>query len=268
MAVYNPRVAHDVAVSTFRIRAYEIRPKDPFIFVSRIISPDYVDIRLFAGSPRERSQVVGHLSDVTRNLNPDVIGSYVTADVPFASMVADRLSLPLFYMREEDKAHGRERNIEGMREEDISGREVLHIGDLITRGNTAVSLTNGVRNIEGRISCHLVIFDRLQGGSQVLTALNPPISVMSLCEMDNNFYQAGLDSGDVNQADVDEVFRYRQNQKEWAIEFLTQNPEWLKNKIGRSVRNGRLTKKDALEVLTLGYRDVPELRGLREEVLK
>lgn len=266
MTVYKSQVAKEVSGAIFRGKSYEIRSKDPFIYVSRIISPDYIDIRLIAGSPKERWQVVGHLGDVASSLNPDIIGSYVTADVPFASMVAHQLQLPLFYMREDDKAHGRERVIEGMRDENIQGKEVLHIGDLITRGTTAFTLSNGVRNVGGRISYHLVIFDRLQGGSETLASLDPPVQLISLCEMDGNFYQAGLDSGVITQQDLDEVLRYRQDQRKWAIEFLTQNPDWLRNKIGQQVENGRLKKRDALEVLTVGYRNSPELDDLRKQI--
>ena len=160
--LHNKGTSRDVAVSIMRSKAYEIRPNDPFIYASRIISPDYVDVRLLAGDPEERSRVIGYLSGVASSLKPDIIGSHVTADVPFASMVADRLGLPLFYMRGEEKMHGKGKNIEGMREESIRGRNVLHVGDLLTKGTTSISFAEGTRSVGGLENSSLDINLRLK----------------------------------------------------------------------------------------------------------
>ncbi len=67
----------------------------------------------------------------------DNIAGGETAGIPFAALVAERMALPMTYVRKKPKGYGRNARIEGAMTE---GQRVLLVEDLTTDGGSKLSL--------------------------------------------------------------------------------------------------------------------------------
>jgi orotate phosphoribosyltransferase len=253
-----PETQEITAKAVHEARAYQVRPDHPFIYVSRIISPDYVDIRLLNGRPNQRDVVVEQLLKVVDSTGPDfyAVCGYVTADLTYGGLVADRMRKPYFYVRGSEKGHGKGKLIEGIPEEELAGKVNLHVGDLLTKATSAKDLAKAVREVGSNVQYHVPIFDRLQGGREALAEIG--IEVRPTCIMDNSFYQTGIDYGLITREDLAEVRRYREDSGAWARTYLEEHPDFFKRELERpgAIVDGHIRVPDAIEVLTVGYQDL------------
>ncbi len=260
MSLFDRQVADDVARMTHAIKSYVIRPDRPFIYNSRIISPDYQDMRRFAmyAGPRERLiQYFLEALDST-GVDFDIIAGHESADIPFQAIVADRLRKPALVVRKEAKGHGMGEKLMGAYPDEIKGKNVVHVGDLMTKAKAACNVAFEVRGCGGYMDFHVVGFDRLQGGEETLAKLEPHVNAISLCEKDDSFYQVGLDMAAISKEDLGAVREYgttEESQRVWATKFLRGHPEFFENELKQpgAVVDGEIKKPDALEVLTKGY---------------
>ena len=96
-----------------------------------------------------------------------MIAGGVTAGVPFAALVADRLELPLVYVRAEAKAHGTAGRIEGGA---VAGERVLLIGDLISTAGSILAFAQVLRAAGAQVDSVSVLFSRADAAARrVLT---------------------------------------------------------------------------------------------------
>src|SRR5579862_8886571 len=93
------------------------RPEDPFVFTSGLRSPVYIDCRRLISFPRARKKLMAMAAELierhTGFESLDAIAGGETAGIPFAAWIADRLSLPMLYVRKQPKGFGRNAQIEG-----------------------------------------------------------------------------------------------------------------------------------------------------------
>jgi uridine monophosphate synthetase len=90
-----------------------------------------------------------------------------TAGVPFATVVSQKLGIPLIYYRQARKEHGVRKKIEGILERND---RVLIIDDLITTGESVIESAEVVRDQGGVVNELVVLLDREQGGREKLKA--------------------------------------------------------------------------------------------------
>lgn len=64
-----------------------------------------------------------------------MIAGTATAGIPHAALAADRLNLPMCYVRSKPKAHGKGNQIEGAV---VKGQKVVVIEDLISTGGSVL----------------------------------------------------------------------------------------------------------------------------------
>ena len=86
---------------------------------------------------------------------PDVIAGGETAGIPFAAWIAERLGLPMIYVRKKPKGFGRNAQIEGTFHE---GAKVLLVEDLATDGGSKVNFIEALRAAGAEVSDAFVIF--------------------------------------------------------------------------------------------------------------
>ena len=90
-----------------------------------------------------------------------------TAGIPFAAWMADRLMLPMQYVRKKPKGFGRNAQIEGHLE---PGERVLLVEDLTTDGRSKVNFCNALREAGATVEhCFVVFFyDIFPEGQKIL----------------------------------------------------------------------------------------------------
>jgi orotate phosphoribosyltransferase len=141
------------------IEAVHLNSADPFILASGLPSPTYIDCRKLISYPRIRSTLMDFLTvTVMRNAGFEVFDNIAggeTAGIPFAALVAERMGLPMTYVRKKPKGYGRNARIEGVMGE---GDRVLLVEDLTTDGGSKLSFVDAIRETGASCAHTAVIF--------------------------------------------------------------------------------------------------------------
>ncbi len=141
------------------VGAINFNADKPFIFTSGWASPVYIDCRKLIYYPRVRETLVEFAtSTVLREIgfeSIDVIAGGETAGIPFAAWIADRLMLPMQYVRKKPKGFGRNAQIEGDLRE---GARTLLVEDLTTDGRSKVNFCKALRQAGVVVEHAFVIF--------------------------------------------------------------------------------------------------------------
>lgn len=148
---------HEIAEALLDIKAVILSLNPPFTWVSGIKSPIYCDNRMLISYPDARNKVVNRFVQAIEAMDekPELIAGTATSGIPFAAWVADRLNLPMCYVRAEKKEHGRGKAIEGRVP---SGSRVLVIEDLISTGKSSVAVVRNLQDVEAKVIGVLAIF--------------------------------------------------------------------------------------------------------------
>ena len=148
-----PEMARLTARMLLDIGAVHFNATTPFILASGLPSPTYIDCRKLISYPRIRSVLMDFLTcTVLRDAGMeafDNIAGGETAGIPFAALVAERLALPMTYIRKKPKGYGRNARIEGVM---TPGQRVLLVEDLTTDGGSKLSFVEAIR--ETGATCH------------------------------------------------------------------------------------------------------------------
>ncbi|MCP3970898.1 MAG: orotate phosphoribosyltransferase [Rhodobacteraceae bacterium] len=152
-------IARLSAAMLLEIGAVDFNARDPFIYASGLPGPTYVDCRKLISFPRIRSTLMDFLAvTVMREAGFeafDNIAGGETAGIPFAALVAERLALPMTYVRKKPKGYGRNARIEGAMSE---GQSVLLVEDLTTDGGSKISFVDAIRETGAACAHTAVIF--------------------------------------------------------------------------------------------------------------
>ncbi|MBO9450321.1 orotate phosphoribosyltransferase [Tropicibacter sp. R16_0] len=152
-------IARLTARMLLEIKAVHFNSREPFTLASGLPSPTYIDCRKLISYPRIRSTLMDFLTvTVMRNAGFeafDNIAGGETAGIPFAAFVAERMALPMTYVRKKPKGYGRNARIEGEMSE---GERVLLVEDLTTDGGSKLSFVDAIRDTGATCGHTAVIF--------------------------------------------------------------------------------------------------------------
>ena len=152
-------IARLTARMLLEIKAVHFNAADPFTLASGLPSPTYIDCRKLISHPRIRSTVMDFMvTTVMRDAGFeafDNIAGGETAGIPFAALVAERMALPMSYVRKKPKGYGRNARIEGDMSE---GQRVLLVEDLTTDGGSKLSFVDAIRETGATCAHTAVIF--------------------------------------------------------------------------------------------------------------
>lgn len=134
-----------------RLKAVTLKPKKPYKFASGILSPVYTDCRVLMAYPDERRQIRDlYIEAIEKSGVPyEVIAGTATAGIPHAAWIADKLNLPMVYVRGKAKDHGKENLMEGILK---PGQKAVVIEDLVSTGESAINSVNAIRAAGGQVS--------------------------------------------------------------------------------------------------------------------
>jgi orotate phosphoribosyltransferase len=158
---YPPKeeIARLTARMLLEIQAVHFNAETPFTFASGLKAPTYIDCRKLISYPRIRATLMDFLAvTVMREAGFeafDNIAGGETAGIPFAALLAERLALPMTYVRKKPKGYGRNARIEGVMTE---GQKVLLVEDLTTDGGSKLSFVDAIRETGATCDHTAVIF--------------------------------------------------------------------------------------------------------------
>jgi len=139
-------IAQTTARMLLEVKAVLFSDDKPFLFTSGWASPVYIDCRKLIFYPRIRSQLVEFATaTLARDAGFeqfDVVAGGETAGIPYAAWIAERLGLPMQYVRKQPKGFGRNAQIEGDVRE---GARTLLVEDLTTDGRSKINFCKALR---------------------------------------------------------------------------------------------------------------------------
>ena len=154
------KISSETANILLKKKCIEFSFKRKFQLTSGRKSIVYCDCRKIISYTNERDKLISFdlkkiKLDKTLNSLTNIAGGE-SAGIPYASLLAQKLKLPLSYIRKEKKKFGKKSQIEG----DIKYNDkVLLVEDLITDGSSKYNFIEAVEEVGGRIKAIFVIFN-------------------------------------------------------------------------------------------------------------
>lgn len=146
-----------IAKDLLKIGAVFIRPDEPFLWASGIISPVYCDNRLTLSDTEVRGHVEDGIADAIRENFPEaeIVMGTSTAGIAHAAIAAHMLGLPMGYVRPGVSDHGRKNQIEGKL---TAGEKVVVIEDLISTAGSVLDVVRALRRAGAEVLGIVSIF--------------------------------------------------------------------------------------------------------------
>ena len=198
----------DIAAGLLSIEAVFLRPNEPFTWASGIKSPIYCDNRLILTAPAVRDRVEAGLADMVKEYYPEceVLMGTSTAGIAHAAIVAERMGLPMGYVRGGNKDHGRGNRIEGRLEK---GQKVVVVEDLISTGGSCIEVVEALREAGAEVLGVVSIFT--YGMAKGLKRLEEAaVENHSLSNFDA-LVEVAAEKGYIAESDIARLIQFRNN---------------------------------------------------------
>lgn len=207
-------IAHRAAEMLLEIEAVHFNADRPFTFTSGRSSPVYIDCRKIISFPTVRGALNDFAVDVIRDrIGPlDAVAGGETAGIPFAAWIAERLDLPMQYVRKKPKGFGRNARIEGAIHE---GARTLLVEDLASDGGSKIGFCEALREAGARVEhCFVVFFyDIFPGSRERLAEIGIELHALTTWW---DVLAAAKASGHFETRVLDEVERFLHGPDAWS----------------------------------------------------
>ena len=195
-----------LAKELLAIQAVALRPNDYFTWTSGIKSPIYCDNRITMSYPSIRREIAAGMVEVIKEKYQavEVIAGTATAGIPHAAWVSELLDLPMIYVRDSAKKHGKTNQIEGRV---LEGQKVVIIEDLISTGLSSLKVAKALREAGAEVLGVVAIFSYElkkaqdafeEAGVEYITLTNYPVLVEEAVAIDY-----------IHQDDVEKLLEWR-----------------------------------------------------------
>lgn len=201
-------LAENIAQHLLSISAVFLRPNEPFTWASGIKSPIYCDNRLVLSYPQTRQCIEDGLASLIQEHYPDVevIMGTATAGIAHAALVAERLQLPMGYVRSSKKDHGRTNQIEGQLEK---LQKVVVVEDLISTAGSSLEVVETLREVGAEVLGIVSIFTYgMKKATERLAEAN--IQNISLSNIDTLTLVAQKE-GRISEVERKQIIKFRDN---------------------------------------------------------
>lgn len=198
----------EIAKDLLSIEAIFLKPENPFTWASGIKSPIYCDNRLTLTAPTVRTKIEDGLAKLIKENYPEVeiLMGTSTAGIAHAAITADKLNLPMGYVRGNSKDHGRKNQIEGKLEK---GQKVVVIEDLISTGGSVIDVVNVLREAGAEVIGIASIFTyNMAKSKQRLEEAN--VKNISLSNFDV-MIEVAAEEGYIKKEDTERLIAFRNN---------------------------------------------------------
>lgn len=197
-----------IAKNLLEIEAVALRPNDYFTWTSGIKSPIYCDNRITMSYPKIRREIAAGLSEVIKKNFPEVevVAGTATAGIPHAAWVSEVLDLPMIYVRDSAKKHGKTNQIEGRL---LEGQKVVIIEDLISTGLSSLKVAKALEEAGAVVLGVVAIFSYELKKAQDAFAVDK-VEYYTLTNY-NFLIEEAVASNYIKQEDVEKLLEWRNN---------------------------------------------------------
>ena len=194
--------------------AMKISINPPFKLTSGLLGPAYCDTRILISFPQERSIIINGYIDLIKQkgIVPDAIGGTATAGIPWAAFVAQKMNLPMFYVRPKPKEHGTGKQVEGSIKK---GLKVVMIEDVFMTGGSAIKAAQAVtKELEAQVLGILAIATHeLDLGRKAFS--DAGLETGSLTTIDS-VLELLRTKGSISDKEIEKIKSYRQDPENWG----------------------------------------------------
>ena len=197
-----------IAKHLLDIEAVALRPNDYFTWTSGIKSPIYCDNRITMSYPTIRREIAVGMSEVIKAKFPEVevVAGTATAGIPHAAWVSEVLDLPMIYVRDSAKKHGKTNQIEGRL---LEGQKVVIIEDLISTGLSSLKVAKALEEAGTVVLGVVAIFSyELKKAKDAFAA--DKVEYHTLTNY-NYLIEEAVASDYIKQEDVEKLLEWRNN---------------------------------------------------------
>lgn len=188
------------------------RPNQPFRFDSGILSPVYVDNRLLISVPREREKIIRYLVGEIKKIGmPEVIAGCATAGIPHAAFIAQKLNLPMIYVRSKPKDHGRGNQVEGLLRR---GQKVVVIEDTVSTGGSSRNVIEAIHAQGAKVIYILAIYTHGLDEAEK-NFKESKVKFYYLCDL-QTVAKVAVEKGFLKPEQVDVILGWSHDPKNWG----------------------------------------------------
>ena len=209
---------HELAAGYWRRGAFNVAADAPYTWASGKRMPVYTDTRGVLGDPSLRTTIARGLHALVTDARAESaawIAGTATAGIPHATSLADRMGLPLGYVRAAAKAHGAGRSVEGLSRDDVRRGGGILVEDLISTGGSVLRAVDALRRYGAQVELIVAIFSYgLPIAARRLAAARPPVRSAVLCSLDD-VVAAGRRLGTLTDDAAGVVAEWRRDPMSW-----------------------------------------------------
>jgi orotate phosphoribosyltransferase len=146
----------EIARALLEIGAVGFKPQEPLTFKSGIISPVYVDNRIFPSHPEKFKLVIDGFENLIKekNIDFDMVAGIAVGGIPYSAVLGYKMEKPSVFVRKESKGYGKNKRVEGG---DVNGKKILLVEDLVSTGSSSLSGVEALRSEGASIDDCLII---------------------------------------------------------------------------------------------------------------
>ncbi|WP_216797303.1 orotate phosphoribosyltransferase [Candidatus Vallotia tarda] len=211
-------IADATAKILLEIQAIHFNAKKPYILTSGWASPVYVDCRKPISYPRVRNALMDMAeAEIYTRIGFEKITSVAggeTAGIPFAAWIADRMGLPMQYIRKKPKGFGRNAQIEGVL---LEGSRVLLVEDLTTDGRSKLNFINALRTANAGVEHCFVLFHYNIFKENVSALKDAGVALHALATW-WDLLRVAKDEGYFDTKTLDEIEKFLHAPAQWSAE--------------------------------------------------
>ena len=209
---YMDNTKEKVAKLLLSINAIALNPRKPYRYSSGILSPVYTDCRLLISHPKERTIIRDlYIEAIKKTGSFDAIAGTATAGIPHAAWIADKLSLPMVYVRSKAKDHGKRNQIEGKLKKQ---QKVAVIEDLISTGESSTEAVYAVRK-EGALASYIFSIITYGMKKSLKNFKAAKVKLISLTDF-STVVMVAEKSGYIKKKDTDVILEWAKNPPLWG----------------------------------------------------
>lgn len=206
----------EIAKELLKIQAVSLSPAAPYTWSSGMKSPIYCDNRLTLSYPSLRKAIAEGLAEKITEYFPEaeVLAGTATAGIAHAALTADKMELPMVYVRSSSKSHGKGNQIEGLIKE---GQKVVIVEDLISTGKSIIEVQRALESAGAVVLGAAAIFTYgLEKGTNQLEEAGLSVEVLTGFDA---LVKAAEEENYIKASDMERLKKWKQN---------PESEDWMK----------------------------------------